>query len=377
MQQPPSGGQDPGSQGTVTCQICGAVSPIGLSACPRCHARLAVPVASSSAGGAEAPADSVRCQMCAALNLAGAETCRRCGASLVERGGLATDASGAAAGLADEGTDEEARRCSCGATNPLTAPACMVCGNRLIGPLTHQVIGSIMPAVEISLQPGQRVYAQTHCLGWMSEHIEMRTLPRGSAWRLLGRVASGMTLLVSQFQAPTKPGVVAFTPQLPGRILSLDLSPGHTYILQPGAFLAAQDSVSLHAFFTRNIGAGLFGGEGFILQRLSGHGLAFLQIGGEMVEYDLPAGEVLLVDPGTVAAFEDTVRFSVRMMKGISNIMFSQGMFLAELRGPGRVWVETMPMSRLIAALSARMPLGGSPALNGAIAGLHGVLGSG
>src|SRR5262245_28503874 len=128
MQQPPSGGGDPGSQGTVTCQICGAVSPNGFTACPRCHARLAVPIASSESG-AEAPAGSVRCQMCAALNLAGAGTCRRCGASLVERGGVATAAPAVAAGLPDEGTDEEARRCTCGATNPLTAPACMVCGN--------------------------------------------------------------------------------------------------------------------------------------------------------------------------------------------------------------------------------------------------------
>jgi uncharacterized protein (AIM24 family) len=178
-------------------------------------------------------------------------------------------------------------------------------------------------------------------------------------------------MLVSQFSAPTGTGVVSFTPHLPGHIMALELSPGRDYIMQPGTFLAAQDTVSLHAFFTRNIGAGLFGGEGFILQRISGHGLAFAQIGGDMVGYELEAGQTLLVDPGTIAVFESTVRFSVRIVKGITNIVFNQGLFLAELRGPGRIWVETMPLSRLIEAIQAR-----AGANMGASAGIRGALNS-
>jgi uncharacterized protein (TIGR00266 family) len=272
--------------------------------------------------------------------------------------------------------EEEGRRCPCGALSPLSAPACIVCGTRLIGPLAYRTVGSLMPALTIDLSPGQRVYGQTSCLGWMTESVEMRTLAKGSPWALLGRAASGMTILVSEFSAPVQPGLVAFTVHIPGTIMPLDISPGKSYILQPGAFLAAQDSVTLHAFFTRNIGAGLFGGEGFILQRLSGHGTAFLQVGGEPVEYDLPAGEVLLVDPGTIAAFESTVRFSVRMVKGIANIVFNQGLFLAELRGPGRVWVETMSVSRLVATITERMgaPAGAAAGVRSALSGISGAL---
>jgi uncharacterized protein (AIM24 family) len=297
-----------------------------------------------------------------------------CGASLVQRAGPTADP---ATGAAPEAVEEEdGRRCACGALNPLAAPACIVCGTRLVGPIAYQLIGTLMPALEMSLEPGQGVYAQTHCLGWMTEHVQMRTLARGSPWALLGRVASGMTMLVSHFRAPTTPGIVAFTPHLPGRIMPVELSPGADYVLQPGAFLAAQDSVSLHPFFNRNIGAGLFGGEGFILQRLSGHGVAFVQIGGEAVEYELPAGEVLLVDPGSIALFDATVRFSVRMVRGITNIMFNQGLFLGELRGPGRVWVETMPMSRLMAAISSRIAVTPAAGVRGVMSGISTVLGS-
>jgi uncharacterized protein (TIGR00266 family) len=371
MQEGPGlGSTSSGAPGGSPCQICGTVSPPGTRSCPVCHANLRSDVDAAT---------TVACAMCGGVSPATAETCPRCGASLVRRGDPARAAAATATtpGAEEAERTEEGRRCACGAVSPLSAPACIVCGTPLLGPLKYEMIGTLMPALEISLEPGQRVYGQTHCLGWMTETIQMRTLAKGSPWALLGRVASGMTLLVTEFSAPQQPGLVAFTTTLPGRIMKLELAPDRSYVLQPGAFLAAQDSVSLHAFFNRNLGAGLFGGEGFILQRISGYGIAFIQIGGEMVEYELPAGEVLLVDPGSIAAFDSTVRFSIRMVRGIANIVLNQGLFLAELRGPGHVWVETLPLSRLIAAVQARLGAnaGAAAGVRSALTTLSGGLG--
>jgi ribosomal protein L40E len=207
MQQPPTSGGAGGEP--VTCQICGAANPPGAATCQTCHANLM--------------SDSLRCQMCGGVSPPGSEACMVCGASLVQRSGPAADPAASAAPPTTD--DEDGRRCACGALNPLAAPACIVCGTRLVGPIAYQLIGTLMPALEMSLEPGQGVYAQTHCLGWMTETVQMRTLARGSPWALLGRVASGMTMLVSHFRTPTTPGLVAFTPHLPGRIMPLELSP--------------------------------------------------------------------------------------------------------------------------------------------------------
>ena len=304
----------------------------------------------------------------------------------IKRGGLAARMQRPRddAELDDSGAPPEGRRCGgCGASSPASAVTCIVCGLSLAGPFTYKVLGTTMPALEVALEPGQSVYAQTGRLGWMTESVQMSTVLAASPWAMLGRVASGMTPLVAQFSAPTESGVVALTCRLPGHILPLEVGGDRSYILQSGAFLAAQDSVTVSAYFNRNLGAAFFGGEGFILQRLYGAGMAFAQIDGELVQRELAPMEALLVDPGSIAVFESSVGFSLRMVKGISNILFNEGLFLAELRGPGIVWLQTMPFSNLVGTIAAHLPAvrgGGNTSAQAQVAGsigniLGGVLG--
>lgn len=268
---------------------------------------------------------------------------------------------------------------TCSADNPVTAMSCIVCGAALSGPLKYEVVGSVMPLVEINLEPGQKVYAETHALGWMTDTVTMQTVVQGSPWSMLGRAVSGMTPLVTQFSATAQPGVVAFTSRVPGEILAVEVSREKEYVLQSGSFLAAQESVSVGAFFNQNLGAALFGGEGFILQKLHGRGIVFVKIDGEVAQYELVDGQVLLVDPGSVAFFESSVRFSIRRVPGVANVLFGQGLFLAELRGPGNVWLQTMPFAKLVGAIAARLAESGVKiaGAGSAASGLGGALGEG
>jgi len=261
-----------------------------------------------------------------------------------------------ATALDETGGFSSGRKCpTCGAMSPAAALTCIVCGSALSGPLQYKVVGTTMPVIEVTLEPGQRVYAETGSLGWMTESVSMATVVQGSPWAMLGRAVSGMTPLVTQFETTVEAGVVAFTSRVPGQILPVEVSMGREYILQSGAFLAAQESVMVGPFFNQNIGAILFGGEGFILQKLRGSGVVFVKIDGEVAEYELEPRQVLLVDPGSVAFFEAAVNFSIRRVHGVSNILFSQGLFLAELRGPGRVWLQTMPFAKLVGAIAGRL----------------------
>jgi uncharacterized protein (TIGR00266 family) len=264
--------------------------------------------------------------------------------------------------------------------SPAEAPACIVCGSPLAGPLSYQVVGTTMPIVEVTLDPGQKIYAETGSLGWMTDDVQMNTVIQGSPWAMLGRAVSGMTPLVTQFTSPNTTGIVAFTTRVPGQIMPLNVDREHEYVMQSGSFLVAQESVSVTAFFHMKLGAVLFGGEGFILQKLRGQGTVFVKIDGEVVEYELAPGQVLLADPGTVAVFESTVGFSIRRVRGITNILFSEGLFLAELRGPGHVYLQTMPFEKLVAQIQTRIAqntAGSGAVLGSAARAIDGGLGGG
>ena len=173
----------------------------------------------------------------------------------------------------------------CGARNPENVIACIVCGADLSGPVAYSIVGTSMPAVEITLEPGQSIYAETGSLGWMTESVEMRTVVAGSPWAMLGRTISGMSALVAEFAATDQAGMVALTSRLPGRIVPLEVRADRGYVLQNGSFLAAQRSVTLNPYFQQNIGAIFFGGEGYVLQSVRGSGLVFAQIDGEVAQY--------------------------------------------------------------------------------------------
>ena len=153
---------------------------------------------------------------------------------------------------------------------------------------------------------------------------------------------------------------MVFTPEAPGKVLDFQLQPGQSLICQKDAFMAAQDSVKLEIHFRKKLGAGFFGGEGFILQKVTGPGVVFVEIPGEVREYTLAAGETMQVDPGHIALFEPTVQYDITTVKGVANVLFSgEGLFLAQMTGPGRIWLQSLPLSNLARKLAKYLPTKG------------------
>ncbi len=212
------------------------------------------------------------------------------------------------------------------------------------GALRYEVFGDNMPAVSIRLNPGESIFTQSGGMVWMDNGISMTTNMQGGLMKGLGRMFSGESLFMATYTSslPNQEIVIAST--FPGHIVSIDVS-GRGIIAQRGAFLCAQPSVTLSAHVVRGLGAGLFGGEGFVLQRILGTGLVFLEIDGSLKERVLAPGETIKVDTGNVAAYEETVQYQAQMVKGFKNVLFGgEGLFLTTLTGPGKVWLQTMTM---------------------------------
>jgi uncharacterized protein (AIM24 family) len=185
----------------------------------------------------------------------------------------------------------------------------------------------------------------------------MSTKAGGGLGGMLKRAVSGATVFVIDFSSTGVPGQAAFSTDFPGKVLPIELDAGQTVILHKHAFLCAEKSVALDVFFTRKLGAGLFGGEGFILQKLTGPGMAFAELDGDAVEYVLKPGEIMKVEPGHVAMFEASVSFDIEMIKGITNILAGgEGLFLATLKGPGRIWLHSMTVSKMAHRISEFIP---------------------
>jgi uncharacterized protein (TIGR00266 family) len=223
--------------------------------------------------------------------------------------------------------------------------------------MEHEVIGTVMPHVAIRLVSGESVYTEKGGMAWMDDGIAMDTSARGGVGGALKRVFSQESIFLTSYTCTAPAASVAFTSNAPGTILPLELNDGEEVIAQKGAFLAAADSVDLAVHFQRRMRAAFFGGEGFILQKLTGPGLALFEIGGEVAEYTLADGQKMKVDPGHVALFEPSVDFSIERVKGIKNMFLGgEGLFLATLTGPGRVWLQTMPLTGLAAAINRLLP---------------------
>lgn len=223
--------------------------------------------------------------------------------------------------------------------------------------MDYKIEGSVFPMVEIQLSKGESVFTESGGMAWMSQGIEMSTNTRGGLMAGLGRALAGESLFMVNYACRADAGTVTFTPEAPGRILTMVLNPNQSLICQKDTFLCAEQSVDIKIHFNKRLGAGLFGGEGFILQRVTGPGRVFLAIPGEVHERELASGEKLLVDPGHIAMFEPTVQYDINMVKGITNVLFAgEGLFLATLTGPGKIWLETMPLSNLAAKIGAYLP---------------------
>lgn len=228
--------------------------------------------------------------------------------------------------------------------------------------MEYKVIGTTLQAVILELDPGETVYSASGGMGWMTSNIDMRTSGRGGGLSgVLGRMVTGESLFLVEYTSTNGKGIVGFPSDFPGKIIPIHLGQGQQMICQKDAFLCAEKTVQLDIHFRKRLGAGLFGGEGFILQKLTGPGVAFVALDGEIVEYTLGPNQALKVDTGNIAMYEPTVSFDVEMVKGFANIFFGgEGLFLSTLRGPGRVWLQTMPTSSLMRSLMPHLPKTGS-----------------
>jgi len=223
--------------------------------------------------------------------------------------------------------------------------------------LRYKIIGTTMQAVVLEVPAGQTVFSERGGMSWMSANVQMQTNMEGGLGGAFKRMFSGESIFMVNFTPQGGPGIIGFSAEFPGKIVPLNLGPGQTMICQKDAFMCAERSVSLDIHFRRKLGAGLFGGEGFIMQKITGPGLAFVELDGEIVEYTLEANQMLKVDTGHVAMYEPTVNFDVEIVRGFKNILFGgEGLFLTTLRGPGRVWLQTMPAMNLAKKLAQYMP---------------------
>jgi uncharacterized protein (TIGR00266 family) len=241
---------------------------------------------------------------------------------------------------------------------------------RTVGGTDFQIIGSIMQAVTLRLRSGQAFYSEVGSLSWMSDGITMDTnLGSGGLFGALSRVVTGESLFVVNYTSSVDGAVATFSCDFPGKIIPVNLAQGQAMIAQKDTLLVAEKSVNLTIAFQKRLGAGLFGGEGFILQKFEGPGTFFASFDGEIVEYTLQAGQRMLVDTGHLAMFEPSVSYDITMVKGIKNLIFGgEGLFLVSLTGPGRIWLQTMPMSKLAGAIRKYMPhaegKSGGPGIN-------------
>ena len=223
--------------------------------------------------------------------------------------------------------------------------------------MDYEIHGTVMQTLDVHLQKGETIYTESGGMAWMRGDVEMATGARGGVMAGLGRMLAGESLFLTSYTCKGSEALVVFTPEVPGKILAVELKAGQSLICQKDAFMCAQDSVKLEMHFRKRLGAGLFGGEGFILQKVTGPGVVFMEIPGELREYTLSAGEVMKVDPGHIAIFEPSVSYDISAVRGLKNVLFSgEGLFLASLKGPGRIWLQSLPLANLAAKLARYMP---------------------
>ncbi|MDO5815448.1 MAG: TIGR00266 family protein [Methanobrevibacter sp.] len=222
--------------------------------------------------------------------------------------------------------------------------------------MEYEIRGGSFPIVVCKLQKGEKMKNETGAMAYMTSDMKMETTTGGGLLKGLGRALSGDTIFLNFFTAESDNQEIGFSACSPGKIMPIRLNGSNSIIGQKNAFLAAEESVNLDIYFKNKLGAGIFGGEGFILQKFTGEGMVFLEIDGDVIEYDLQPGEKLLADPGHIAAMEETVDFDIERVKGAKNMLFGEGLFFTRLTGPGKVWIQTMPISRLAEALIPFMP---------------------
>lgn len=223
--------------------------------------------------------------------------------------------------------------------------------------MRYEIKGETLPVVICELENGERMITEGGGMSWMSPNMKMETTTNGGVGKAIGRMFSGEKMFQNIYTAQGGPGMIAFASSFPGSIRAFRICPGQEMIFQKSAFLAGEAGINLSVFFNKKIGAGLFGGEGFIMQRLTGNGTAFAEFDGHVVEYELQPGQQIVVDTGHLAAMTGGCRMEIVSVPGVKNMLFGgEGFFNTVITGPGHVWLQTMPISNVAGALRTYLP---------------------
>ena len=226
--------------------------------------------------------------------------------------------------------------------------------------MKYEILGKTVPVVEVTLNKGESFFTQSGGMTWQSQGIKMATNARGGVMKSLGRIFTGESIFMSSYTAEADGAKIAFATTVPGDIMPINMSEiPNGLILQKGAFLCAEDDIELKVKFTKKISAGLFGGEGFILQEAQGNGMMFLEIDGDPIIKELAVGEVLKVDTGNIVAFEPSISYQIETVKGLGNIFLGgEGLFLTKLAGPGKVILQSQNFMDFAGRIASIIPLG-------------------
>ena len=223
--------------------------------------------------------------------------------------------------------------------------------------MKYEIKGETLPVVICYLENGEEMITERGSMSWMSPNMKMETTSNGGIGKALGRMIAGEAIFQNRYTAMGGNGMIAFASSFPGSIMDYQIAPGRELIVQKSGFLAAEAGVELSVFFQKKLGSGFFGGEGFIMQRLSGYGTAFLEFDGHVIEYGLQPGQQIVVDTGYLAAMENTCTMEIKSVPGLKNRVFGgEGVFNTGITGPGRIWLQTMPMSNVAAEIFKFMP---------------------
>jgi uncharacterized protein (TIGR00266 family) len=225
--------------------------------------------------------------------------------------------------------------------------------------MRYEIQGTTLPTLDVYLQQGESVYTESGGVAWIVGDVNMETNTRGGLLKGIGRSLAGESLFLTTYSCRGPQALVTFTPEAPGSIIPIELQAGESRICQKDAFMLAEESVKLEIHFRKRLGTGLFGGEGFILQKVTGPGHFWAEIAGEVRTYSLKPGQKMIVDPGHLAMYEPTVDYDIQRVKGVKNILLGgEGLFMATLTGPGQVWLQSLPLSNLASKLSRHMSAG-------------------
>ena len=225
--------------------------------------------------------------------------------------------------------------------------------------MKYEIKGDTLPVVICELDAGETMITESGAMAWMSPNMNMETTTNGGIGKAFGRMFSGENLFQNRYTAKGGTGMIAFASSFPGSIKAFEIRPGKEYIFQKKTFLAGESGVNISVHFQKKIASGLFGGEGFILQRISGNGIAFAEFDGHVVEYDLKPGQQIIVDSGYLAAMESTCQIDIQTVPGLKNAVFGgEGIFNTVITGPGRIWLQTMPIYSVAGAIRPFIPTG-------------------